>query len=54
MEWAESGDLAQLIKLRVSEQRPFTEQEVWQLFSQVCDAVQHMHERRMMHRDLKV
>ncbi|GAX78152.1 hypothetical protein CEUSTIGMA_g5594.t1 [Chlamydomonas eustigma] len=53
MEWAQSGDLAQLVKQRAQEGRPFTQDEVWLLFGQICHAVQHMHERRMMHRDLK-
>lgn len=53
MEWAEAGDLAQLIKERVQQGRPLMKQEVLHLFKQVCNAVKHMHDRRMMHRDLK-
>ena len=35
LEWAQSGDLAQLIKLRAEQGRPFSQEEVWLLFGQV-------------------
>lgn len=50
MEWAEQGDLAQLIKRRSENGALLRQSEVWRLFGQVCAAVQHMHDRRMMHR----
>ena len=50
MEWAEQGDLAHLIKTRAEHGAPLTQAEVWNFFGQVCSAVQHMHDRRMMHR----
>eukprot|EP00873_Tetraselmis_striata_P039572 jgi/Tetstr1/459836/TSEL_005185.t1 len=54
LEWAEKGDLKQLLSSRKQNVgQPFTEQEVWMYFVQICDALKHMHARRMMHRDLK-
>ncbi|KAG2445744.1 hypothetical protein HXX76_000350 [Chlamydomonas incerta] len=53
LEWAEAGDLGQLIKQRAEAGQPFSEEQVWTQFQQVCNALRHMHERRMMHRDLK-
>ncbi len=35
MEWAQSGDLAQLVKQRAEQGIPFTQGEVWLLFGQV-------------------
>eukprot|EP00605_Chrysophyceae_sp_TOSAG23-4_P001208 GSChrysophyteH1.ASY1.ANO1.1317.1 assembled CDS len=31
----------------------FDERVIWKYFSQICDAIAHMHDRRIMHRDLK-
>ena len=52
-EWAAAGDLKR--QLRKAQERGvgFEERVIWKYFSQVCDAIQHMHERRIMHRDLK-
>lgn len=35
MEWAEAGDLAQLVKQRIEQGQPFTQAEILHLFSQV-------------------
>lgn len=53
LEWAEAGDLGQLLKQRAQEGQFFEPAHIWQLFYQVCSAMKHMHDRRMMHRDLK-
>lgn len=53
IEWAAAGDLKR--QLRKAQERGvgFEERIIWKYFSQICDAMQHMHERRIMHRDLK-
>lgn len=52
-EWAAAGDLKR--QLRKAQERGvgFEERVIWKYFSQICDAIQHMHDRRIMHRDLK-
>ena len=37
----------------VERQQPFEERVIWKYFSQICDALAHMHARRILHRDLK-
>lgn len=51
MEYANGGDLYMKIKQQNGEL--FTEKEVLQYFAQVCLALAYLHERRILHRDLK-
>lgn len=53
LEWAEAGDLGNILKQRSEQGQYFSSEHVWDLFKQICSALKHMHERRMMHRDLK-
>jgi NIMA (never in mitosis gene a)-related kinase len=52
-EWAAAGDLKRQVRKAQERGVGFDERVVWKYFSQICDAIQHMHERRIMHRDLK-
>eukprot|EP01059_Diplonema_ambulator_P025308 TRINITY_DN42354_c0_g1_i1.p1 TRINITY_DN42354_c0_g1~~TRINITY_DN42354_c0_g1_i1.p1 ORF type:complete len:426 (+),score=87.31 TRINITY_DN42354_c0_g1_i1:51-1328(+) len=50
MEFADGGDLYQKIS---SLKEPMEESEVLYIFTQICLAVKHLHNRRILHRDLK-
>ncbi|CCW63341.1 unnamed protein product [Phytomonas sp. EM1] len=53
MEYGSGGDLNKQIKQRLRERLPFKEHEVGLLFYQIVLALDEVHSRRMMHRDLK-
>ncbi|KAG5467098.1 hypothetical protein LSCM1_01279 [Leishmania martiniquensis] len=53
MEYGSGGDLNKQIKQRLKEHLPFQEYEVGLLFYQIVLALDEVHSRRMMHRDLK-
>ena len=50
-EYADGGDLSEKIKERKKE--PFTESEILDYFTQICLALKHCHEKKIIHRDLK-
>ena len=51
MEYVSGGDLA--ARLRDDPPETFTEDRVMFLFAQICLAVRHLHDRGVLHRDLK-
>ena len=54
VEWAAAGDLKRQLRKQIEKNNtPFEERIIWKYFSQIADAISHMHERRIMHRDLK-
>lgn len=53
MEYGSGGDLNRQIKERHKQRLPFQEHEVGLLFYQIVLALDEVHNRRMMHRDLK-
>ena len=51
MEFADGGDIDSYIKSRKG--RYFPEAEVLRIFVQICLAIKHIHDRKILHRDLK-
>ena len=52
LEWAEAGDLKRQIRKAREKSARFEEPLIWKIFSQICMAVAHMQERRIMHRQV--
>jgi NIMA (never in mitosis gene a)-related kinase len=51
MDFADGGDLQTRIKERNG--RPFPEDQIIDWFVQICLAIKHVHDRKILHRDLK-
>ena len=51
MDYADGGDLSQKIKRRNGEF--FSESQILDWFTQVCLAIKHIHDRKIIHRDIK-
>lgn len=53
MEYAECGDLAKAISLRKAKNSHFDEKQILDWFTQICLAIKHVHDRKILHRDIK-
>jgi len=54
MEYAENGDLSQVISIQKDKKKRFlSEPYIWDVFWQVCLGVLHLHSHNIMHRDIK-
>jgi serine/threonine protein kinase len=53
LEWAEGGDLKNLIRKVGASNRSFSERQVWKYCLEMARGLHHMHSKRVMHRDLK-
>ena len=52
-EYADDGDLNQKIKKLQNKKSPFTEKEILNYLTQICLALNHIHKKKIIHRDLK-
>ena len=50
-EYADGGDLEQ--KIEAQQKKPFPETQILDYFTQICLALQHLHKKKIIHRDLK-
>lgn len=48
MEYCEKGDLSQVLK-----RQPLNEAKVWKFFIQLCIGLEYLHNRQILHRDIK-
>eukprot|EP00742_Colponemidia_sp_Colp-10_P008843 GILJ01009603.1.p1 GENE.GILJ01009603.1~~GILJ01009603.1.p1 ORF type:complete len:597 (+),score=75.73 GILJ01009603.1:27-1817(+) len=53
MEFAQGGDLSQLIAAKRQGGTYFDEREIWKFFYDICGGLKYMHSLRVMHRDIK-
>jgi len=53
MDFADGGDLQRKIKEYQKEGRSFNEDTILDWFTQLCLAIKHIHDRKILHRDLK-
>lgn len=59
MDYCDGGDLQKTVKAKAKEkdkkgqQVYFTEDEVLNWFTQICLAIKHVHDKKILHRDLK-
>ena len=53
MEYCEVGDLAYHIKRKQTKNEQFSEMEIFQWFVQICMALEYVHGRKVIHRDIK-
>ena len=53
MEYADDGELSTKIKEKRKSGGAFTEDEILNYFTQICLALKHCHDRKILHRDLK-
>ncbi len=54
MEYAECGDLSKIIKTQKKINIPLREEVIMNWFVQLCFAVKYLHDRKILHRDLKL
>jgi serine/threonine protein kinase len=54
MEYADGGDIFQLIKDSQKDQKLIDEDDIWKIFIQATRGLRVLHDMKIIHRDLKV
>jgi len=52
-DFAEGGDLYELIKLHIKNKTMFRESTVWRYLYQIAQGLRHLHSMKIIHRDIK-
>jgi NIMA (never in mitosis gene a)-related kinase len=53
MDYADGGDLQSMINKQKQKRELFTEDQILHWFIQICLALKHIHDRQILHRDIK-
>jgi NIMA (never in mitosis gene a)-related kinase len=53
MEYADAGDLGVHIRAAADRRQSFSEEQILDWFVQVCLGMKHVHDRKILHRDIK-
>jgi len=53
MQYADGGDLERMIKDQRAKRKPFSEELVMSWIIQMCLALKHVHDKKILHRDIK-
>ena len=53
MDYADGGDLDQLIRNQEKKKKRFPEDKILDIFVQICLGLKYLHDRKILHRDLK-
>ena len=53
MEFCQGGDLQALLRTRRQSNRPLPEMTILRFFLQMCFAIDSLHKKKVLHRDLK-
>lgn len=51
MEFCEGGDLSQFLKSQLG--RPLKEEKLWKFIIQMCQGLEYIHKKKILHRDIK-
>ena len=53
MEYADGGDLSSKIEMHCKQNRLIPENDIWNLFLQLCNGLFYLHSKNIIHRDIK-